>query len=162
MYETEDTETDGTNRRRFMRVVGASAVIGGISLAGCSSSDQGDTAGGGDDSNDNGDGGQNTPTETGPGPGAIYDNGTLEQVNRFSTRQNDIGTALVGEVENISGGELSYIQIEVQFLNGDRQVATGLDNTNNLGAGQIWPFEASAMEMEMPEWNYVQWRFSTA
>jgi hypothetical protein len=124
------------NRRQYL-----SAAAGGATLllAGCvgqeeSDREEGSTGGNGDDaSSDNGSDGDD-PIE-------------LLEHEWYMEGQYDAGVR--GQAENVSGEELSYVEISVFFLDDEGvQVAESLDNTTDLASGRVWQFDATLFDGE--------------
>lgn len=69
-------------------------------------------------------------------------------VRNVQERRGDFGNNFItGVIENQSGGEVSYIQVEINlYNNAGVQVGSTMANTNNLAAGGRWQFEAIAIE----------------
>ena len=126
-------------RRKYLATIGA--TVSGLALAGCSGDDGGDFEEGDDGgSNDGGD--NSTPTPTSESDGSSND---IELLSHEMVRDDEGGPAeslaVEGEAENVSGGELSYAEVEVRFLEGDTLAESSLDNINNWAAGETWAFE---------------------
>ena len=94
-----------------------------MSLAGCS--EEGEFSGG-DSNNDS---------------GSSSDLELLSHNMNFEQGEYTSELKVVGQAENVSGGELDYAEVEVKFLNDGAVEETSLDNINGLGAGQKWNFE---------------------
>lgn len=117
------------NRRRLLAV--ATVTISTMSLAGCS----------GDDSDEfeeaNGD----------DGDGSSQD---VELLSHEMVREDEgsqlESVAVVGEAENVSGGELDYAEIEVKWYSDGTLQDSFLDNINGLSGGETWAFEVEYLE----------------
>ena len=133
------------NRRRYLATAGATASA--LLLAGCTD-DSGDFEEGGgsnggssgDNSDDSSD--DETSSEDSSSGGSSQD---IELLSHEMVREDEGGMAesvsVEGEAENVSGGELSYAQIEVKFYEGDTLAESFLDNINGWSAGETWGFE---------------------
>jgi hypothetical protein len=131
-------------RRKYLATIGA--TVGGLALAGCSESDSGDfedgNGDGGDSNNNDGNSGGETTSGGNGGDGSSND---IELLSHEMVREDEGGAAesvkVEGEAENVSGGELSYAEVEVKFYEEDTLAESFLDNINNLSAGETWAFE---------------------
>lgn len=129
------------NRRRYLAT--ATATIATLALAGCSE-DGGDfeEGNGGGDGN-SGDG--NTDGSNSDGDGSSGSSNDIELLNHEMVRENEgemSETVMVeGEAENVSGGELSYAEVEAKFYEGDTLAESFLDNISGWSAGETWGFE---------------------
>ncbi|RKS81531.1 hypothetical protein BDK61_0817 [Haloarcula quadrata] len=125
------------NRRRYLATIGA--TVSGLVLAGCSESESGDFEdGNGSGTSTSGNGGSNGNS----GDGSSKD---VELLNHEMVRENEGKMSetvkVVGEAENVSGGELSYAEVEVKFYEGDTLAESFMDNINGWSAGETWSFE---------------------
>ncbi|SEN19050.1 hypothetical protein SAMN05216388_100217 [Halorientalis persicus] len=125
------------NRRRYLATIGA--TVSGLALAGCSESESGDFEdGNGGGTSTSGDSGSNGNS----GDGSSKD---VELLNHEMVRENEGEMSetvkVVGEAENVSGGELSYAEVEVKFYEGDTLAESFMDNINGWSAGETWAFE---------------------
>ena len=129
------------NRRRYLATAGTTASA--LLLAGCTD-DSGDfEEGGGSNGGSNADRSDNeTSSEDSSSGGSSND---IELLSHEMVREDEGGMAesvsVEGEAENVSGGELSYAQIEVKFYEGDTLAESFLDNINGWSAGETWGFE---------------------
>jgi hypothetical protein len=141
------------NRRRYLATLGTTASA--LTLAGCSGDDGGDFEEGNDggngnnnDGNSGGDGndggGNNNGGDTTSG-GNSGNSNDIELLSHEMVRENEGSAAesakVEGEAENVSGGELSYAEVEVKFYEGDTLAESFLDNINGWSAGETWAFE---------------------
>jgi len=129
-------------RRRYLETIGATAST--LALTGCTGDDGGDFEEGNDNGNSGGNsngGDTSTPTPTSSG-GSSKD---IELLNHEMVRENEGEMSetvkVVGEAKNVSGGELSYAEVEVKFYEGDTLAESSLDNINGWSAGETWAFE---------------------
>jgi len=127
------------SRRRFM--IGATTATISVAVAGCSSGDSEEFEGGngGDNGGDNG----NDSSD-----GSSKD---VKLLNHEMVREEE-GTPfeevrVVGEAENVSGGELSYAEVEVKFYEDGTLVNSFLDNISGWSDGEVWAFEVDALEI---------------
>jgi len=122
------------DRRQFL-IAGASATI---ALAGCIEAQEGEREEGSTDA-----GGANG-VESGSGNGE--ESGSEDPVEILEHEWYHEGAydaGVSGRAENVSGEELSYVEISVFFLDEeDVQIGESLDNTSDLAAGRVWAFDA--------------------
>jgi hypothetical protein len=124
-------------RRKYLATIGA--TVSGLALAGCSESESGDFEdGNGGGTSTSGDSDSNGNS----GDGSSKD---VELLNHEMVRENEGEMSetvkVVGEAENVSGGELDYAEVEVKFFKGDTLAESSLDNINGWSAGETWAFE---------------------
>jgi hypothetical protein len=121
-----------SNRRQLLAALGATAST--LALAGCTGSESGDFEEGSDDGD--------TTSGGNSGDGSSND---IELLNHEMVREDEGGMAesvkVEGEAENVSGGELSYAEVEVKFYEGETLAESFLDNINGWAAGETWAFE---------------------
>lgn len=126
------------HRRQYLTTI--AATTGALALAGCSESESGDFEEGNGDGNGNS--GDDTTSGGDGGGGSSND---VELVSHEMVREDEGGPAesvkVEGEAENVSGGELSYAEVDVKFYEEDTLAESFLNNINNLGAGETWAFE---------------------
>lgn len=87
------------------------------------------------------------------GIGIVDDYQMLTNDNQF------MGPSTVGTAVNISGTELSYVQIQIAYYDaGNYQLGTGVANTNNLAPDARWRYEVTAFDefsaSEMVDWEW--------
>ena len=130
------------NRRKYLATLGA--TVTSLTLAGCGSDDGGDFEEGGGDGNNDG-GGSNGGDDSTPTSGSDGASQDIELLSHEMVREDEGGmaesVAVEGEAENVSGGELSYAEVEVKFYEGDTLAESFLDNINGWSAGETWAFE---------------------
>lgn len=134
------------NRRTALKTIGTASIIG---LSGCISQ-----SGGSNESEEETTYGSDVNKLT---------NGALESVGpSMGYIQTEYGYAFKGQVKNVSGEVLDYVQVQASFMNGDTQLGTGMANTSNLVEGAEWPFETTTARMEepMPPLTNVLFEFS--
>lgn len=87
-------------------------------------------------------GGEDETADDGSGDGDDSDDPVeILEHEWYNNGQFDVG--VTGQVENISGEELTYVGVEVYFLDEEGvQFEEGLDNTTDLADGRIWEFDA--------------------
>lgn len=129
------------NRRRYLTTLATTASA--LALAGCSESESGDFEEGNDGGNgNNNDGNSGGDTTSGGNGGNSND---IELLSHEMVREDEGGPAesvkVEGEAENVSGGELSYAEVEVKFYEDDTLAESFLDNINGWSAGETWAFE---------------------
>lgn len=119
------------HRRKLLKM-GAAGLA--VSVAGCSGDDgSGGDSGGGDANNGGGSGDGGSGGAQGPNDVELLEHEFAEQ---------DFGVAVKGRAENVSGGELSYVEAEAVFLDADGvQIGEGLDNVTDLADGRVWEFD---------------------
>lgn len=115
------------NRRTVLL---GSTVALSATLAGCSSDEtSGEPENG--DGNESEDGGSEEPD-------------TLVEVREHELDRTGTFPAVVGTLENVSGEELSSVNVNIDFLDEeDVMIGEGLANTFDLPAGRVWEFDAS-------------------
>ena len=117
-------------RRTYLKTLGTAATA--FALAGCSSDDGGDFEEGNGDNGGDGNSGDGSSKD-------------IKLLNHEMVRENEGGPAesvkVEGEAKNVSGGELSYAEVEVKFYEGDTLAESFLDNINGWSAGETWAFE---------------------
>jgi hypothetical protein len=135
------------NRRQYLATIGTTASA--LALAGCSENG-GDFEEGNGDGNSGGDGNDgggsnNGDDTTNGGNGGDGSSKDIELLSHEMVREDEGGPAesvkVEGEAENVSGGELSYAEVEVKFYEGDTLAESFLDNINGWSAGETWAFE---------------------
>jgi len=146
----------------------AATGVGLSLIAGCSSSESdresGDANSGGTDTPESGDansGGTDTPesgdansdedntedseestTVSEPTEESLVE---LQDHSFYNNGQYDAGVE--GTLKNVSGDELSYVAVEVFFLDSEGvQIGEGLDNTTDLAADRTWAFDAGYLD----------------
>lgn len=77
------------------------------------------------------------------------------EVISYSTESDGYFQYVVGEIRNNSNKNYSYVQVEINLLNGDAVVGSTLDNLNNLAPGQIWKFKAPVFENNVTSFQIV-------
>ena len=113
-------------RRNFIRAIGATASLGAI--AGCTGEANTDS-GSSTDNGSNSSSGESEPA------------GELEIVEHGFYRES-YGGGVEGVIVNNTGETLSYVEVEVVFLNEEGQrLGSNLSNTQDLPDGQEWVFE---------------------
>ena len=131
------------NRRRYLATLGTTAST--LALAGCSEDDddfeEGNDGGNGNnndgssggDGNDGGGSNNGGDTTSGGNDGDGSSN-DIELLSHEMVREDEGSAAesvkVEGEAENVSGGELSYAEVEVKFYEGDTLAESSLDNIN--------------------------------
>ena len=131
-----------TRRRYLKRVSTALIATGTVGLAGCSSStDDSDESSGGTVGNDAGDDDDVSQSDV-----VAEDNNVV--VVSAEPYTSDFSGGIAGIVENRSGNEASYVQVEVAFYRDDTKVGDGLDNTNDLPSDTQWEYDAAYLETE--------------
>lgn len=126
-------------RRNFMAVIGSTSTI---AIAGCSSQESERQEGSTDDGGSSDDG--SSETESGSADDGSEQEQLVELLDHelYNEGQFDIGVS--GRLENVSGEELSYVEVSVYFLDSEgTQIEEGLDNTSDLAAGRVWEFDAT-------------------
>lgn len=141
------------NRRKLLLSSGAALTA---TLAGCSSDDTSNRETGNTDETDSED---NSERETGDsstdtssnsssdGNGNSSEGESEEQLVELLEHEwyndGDFNSGVQGQVENVSGETLGYVEVSVYFLDSEGvQISEGLDNTSDLAAGRVWEFDA--------------------
>ncbi|OLZ39091.1 hypothetical protein A6E15_19195 [Natrinema saccharevitans] len=136
-------------RRKLLATGGTALALG---LAGCASeTDDGNgddrEEGSTNDTDDGGDGGDTGTSDGGDTDSSGGDPVELLDHEWYQNSQYDAGVS--GSLENVSGEELSYVEVSVYFLDEDgAQVGEGIDNTSDLSAGRVWKFDATYLDGE--------------
>lgn len=126
------------NRRKFIAMTGTS--IGLASMAGCVDGGEEGTANGG-----NGDSGGDAIT--------IHDH---------SLESSALGAKVVGEAENTSGEEQSYVEIQARFFDSEgTRLGEGIDNASDVADGTRFNFEViSSVEASQVSDYELEWSTS--
>jgi len=120
------------DRRQFIL-----AASGTLALAGCTEETERQEGSGGSGGGDSGQGGS-----SGDGGGGSESQDRVEILDH-SFYQDDFSSGVRGTLENISDETLSYVQVNVYFLDADEtRIGEGLDNASDLQAGRKWQFDA--------------------
>lgn len=84
------------------------------------------------------DSGSSGDSQAESGDGADY------EITGLRVKEGEYGNRVItGVVENNSGREVSYVQVEINLYDSEGvQVGSTLANVNNLAAGAKWRFEA--------------------
>lgn len=85
-----------------------------------------------------------TPKPKPQPPSTVFEqNGFAVDMAKVRVEREEFGGYVTGVVENRTGRDLSYAQIQFTFQNrAGEQVGTAVGNTNNLRAGARWRFKA--------------------
>ncbi|WP_126662197.1 FxLYD domain-containing protein [Haloterrigena salifodinae] len=129
------------NRRKLL-VAGGAALT--TTIAGCSeeSSDPDDRETGDTNTTNNNDNSGDSGNGSGNGDGS---SGSEEQVKllEHAWYEESYSSGVKGQLENVSGQTLSYVEVTVYFLDSEGvQIAEGLANTSDLAAERVWEFDA--------------------
>lgn len=122
-------------RRHYLKLV----PIAALPLAGCASDDPDDSDSG--EANGDSDGGDSDSDGSDGGDSDSSD----QDVKLLSHEwyEEDFSAGVKGTAKNVSGEELSYVQVEVAFYDSDgAKIEDGLDNTSDLPADTEWKFDA--------------------
>lgn len=146
-------------RRKFLTILGAGAIA---SVAGCTSEDSdpedretGTTDSDGPaeapaDSDDTGDSdgnsaddsGDTDDSQTGTADGDGSEDEQQVEVLTHEWYEEEYSAGVQGEIENVSGETLSYVEVSVYFLDSEgRQIGDSLANTSDLAPGRVWAFD---------------------
>ncbi|ELZ09281.1 hypothetical protein C479_10685 [Halovivax asiaticus JCM 14624] len=108
-------------RRTFLALAGASIPA---TLAGCTENESSDRQSGDDSGSGDGD-------------------GPVQFVDHEWYNSGAYEAGVTGQLENVSGDTLSYVEVSVYFLDEEgTQFEEGLDNTSELADGRTWEFDA--------------------
>jgi len=102
-------------------------------------------------------------TENGNGEGSSNNDDPIEILEHEWYHDGQFDAGVRGEAENVSGEELSYVEISAFLLDGDGvQVGETLDNTTDLAAGRVWAFDAVLLDgdPEVVENYEIKWEVS--
>lgn len=134
------------DRRKF--ITASSTALATI-LAGCTSSgsdpedrEQGSTDGGSGD-----DGDRDSGSAGGDGGSESEQFVDLLEHEWYNDGQYDAGVR--GKIKNVSEETLSYVQIDVFFLDSEgTQIGEGVDNTSDLAPGRVLEFEVAYLDTD--------------
>ncbi|MFC4358671.1 FxLYD domain-containing protein [Halobium salinum] len=80
-------------------------------------------------------------------------------VSGVSTEKTDMEVMTTGSVKNDTGGSVSYLEAVAIYKKDENTVLnSGLDNVNDVPAGDNWKFETSAMP---PKWRMEEYSGAT-
>lgn len=130
-------------RRNFIATIGATSTL---AIAGCSSQESERQEGSADGSS-----GESSSDDgsAGNSGGSSEQEQLVELVNHEFYNEGQFSIGVEGTLENVSGEELSYVAVNVYFLDSEgTQIGEGLDNTNDLAAGRTWEFDATYLDDE--------------
>ncbi len=138
-------------RRYFIAAIGSTSTL---AVAGCGSqeSDRQEGSaddGGGSESESGSADDSSSETESSSADDGSEQEQLVELLDHsfYNEGQFDIGVS--GTLENVSGEELSYVEVDVFFLDSEgTQIGEGLDNTSDLAAGRAWEFDATYLGEE--------------
>jgi hypothetical protein len=120
------------DRRELLASAGAVLTV---SIAGCGSSDSGDREEG--------------SADDGSGEASSEESEQRIELLNHEFYSEEFSSGVRGEIENVSGEELSYVEVQVFFLDSDEtQIGEGLDNTNDLAADRRWEFDAQYLDTD--------------
>jgi hypothetical protein len=129
------------DRRELLASAGAVLTV---SIAGCGSSDSGDREEGSAD-----DGSGEASSDDGSGEASSEESEQRIELLNHEFYSEEFSSGVRGEIENVSGEELSYVEVQVFFLDSDEtQIGEGLDNTNDLAADRRWEFDAQYLDTD--------------
>lgn len=130
-------------RRQYLATIGT--TVSALALAGCSSESE-NFEGGSDGSSGDGSSGDGSSSDDTSGDGSGGSSKDIELLSHQMVRENagemSESLSVEGTAKNVSGGELSYAEVEVKFYEGDTLAESFLDNISGWGAGERWAFEA--------------------
>jgi hypothetical protein len=112
-------------------------------IAGCGSSDTSNREEG---STDDG-----STEDDGSGEGSADGSESEQQIELLNHEfyEDDFSSGVRGTLENVSGEVLSYVEVQVYFLDSEgTQIGEGLDNTSDLAEGRRWEFEAAYLDTD--------------
>lgn len=137
------------NRREFTKAAVGGSIIGLSALAGCTTEDEpsdSDTGNGAPQTGSGGTAQNDQQTKDGSEKKTKKDKKKDLRLldHEFYTEGDVVETAGVrGTAINETGDTLSYVGIEIIFLNDEKtQIGTTLDNTTDLKDGRKWKFDA--------------------
>jgi len=133
------------NRRNVLLASGTALTT---AIAGCSESDTTNRQTGNtnntEDTGDAGSSGNDGGSSDSSGSGGQQDRVELQNHEWYNGGQFSAGVK--GRLKNVSGEQLSYVEVQIYFLDADGvQISEGLDNTTELAADRIWEFDAMFM-----------------
>lgn len=124
------------NRRTFVTASGVALTLTIAGCAGDADDDEREDRSTDDDPNGSDD------TETDDGNGTDGDDTPVELLEHDWYHDGQFDAGVQGRLENVSGEELSYVAVDVFFLDADDvQLEDGLDNTTDLAPDRVWEFD---------------------
>ncbi|MFD1646868.1 FxLYD domain-containing protein [Haloarchaeobius litoreus] len=133
-------------RRTYLTAVGTTASV--LALAGCTEEEPQDTAGG-DGGGNGGDSGDSDGGETGDNGGDGNNDRPDVEILEHEFYEEEVGAGVRGVARNNTDSELTYVQAEAIFLDGDgTQIGEGLDNVTDLAAGREWEFDCMYLDSD--------------
>jgi len=144
-------ESNLMKRRQLLAITGTTLTV---STAGCGSSDSSDREEGSTDDGSSEEG----STDDGSSEEGSTDDGSSEESSGdeqlielldHSFYSEEFSSGVRGTIENVSGETLSYVEVQVFFLDEDEtQIGEGLDNTSDLAEGRVWEFDATYLDTD--------------
>jgi len=139
-------------RRTLLATTG---TVLSAAIAGCGSSDPSDRQeGSADDGSGEGsadDGSGEGSADDGSGEGSADESESEQQIELLDHEfyEEEFSSGVSGTVENVSGEVLSYVEVQVYFLDSEgTQIGEGLDNTSDLAEGRRWEFDAAYLDSD--------------
>lgn len=130
--------------RREVLISGGVALT--TALAGCGESETSDRE---TESTDNTDPEENGDTDGDSNSTEDEDNGgeseeeLVELLNHEWYNEGQFNAGVRGQVENVSGKTLNYVEVSVYFLDSEGvQFSESIANTSDLAEGRVWEFDA--------------------
>ena len=134
-------ESNLMKRRQLLAITGTTLTV---STAGCGSSDSSDREEGSTDDGSSEEG----STDDGSSEESSGDEQLIELLDH-SFYSEEFSSGVRGTIENVSGETLSYVEVQVFFLDEDEtQIGEGLDNTSDLAEGRVWEFDATYLDTD--------------
>lgn len=133
------------NRRQLLATGGTTLAL---TLAGCAgdTDDDNDREEGSTDDNGGANGDENGSADGGSTDAESSDQ-LVELLEHEWYNNGEYDSGVTGRLENVSGEQLSYVSVNVYFLDEEgTQIAEGLDNTNDLAADRVWEFDAMLLD----------------
>jgi hypothetical protein len=130
-------------RRTLLATTG---TVLSAAIAGCGSSDPSDRQEGSAD-----DGSGEGSADDGSGEGSADESESEQQIELLDHEfyEEEFSSGVSGTVENVSGEVLSYVEVQVYFLDSEgTQIGEGLDNTSDLAEGRRWEFDAAYLDSD--------------
>jgi len=118
------------------------------------SADDGSGEGSADDGSGEGsadDGSGEGSADDGSGEGSADESESEQQIELLDHEfyEEEFSSGVSGTVENVSGEVLSYVEVQVYFLDSEgTQIGEGLDNTSDLAEGRRWEFDAAYLDSD--------------
>ena len=135
---------DDVNRRKVLLSSGVALTT---ALAGCGESESnretGDPDGNGNENGNEDDTGTDNSDTGSTEDGSNEEEQLVELLNHEWYNDGQYSSGVTGQVENVSGETLDYVEVAVYFMDEDGvQFEESYANTSELAADRVWEFDA--------------------